>query len=195
MPRDAGGTYTLPLAPFVPNTLARASDMNTNLSDIAAALTASVGKTGGEVQGDLVVDGNVSAGPGHNVSAGNAVIADHILAFRTGTGYGGAVGSWDTTTGKGAGFRLNAGSFSSLEFGPLDPASGSLSSVAASITGTGDVSTAGGIVAAGTVSAGGNGVLFPAIAGGGHAFALQWTGTRLGFYVDGVHVGYVTLGP
>lgn len=172
MPRDSSGNYTLPQAPFVANTLAKALEVNANFSDIAAALTDSESRSNpeprqgdlnmngnditnvGQVQGDLVVLGNISAGSGHNVSATNAVIADHVLAFRTGT-YGGAVGSWETGTGRGAGMRLNAPT-STLEFGTMDPATGNMTAVAASLTSAGALSantvTAGTITATGTVS-------------------------------------------
>ncbi len=39
MPRDGSNTYSLPEAPFVPNTVALASTINSNLNDIATALT------------------------------------------------------------------------------------------------------------------------------------------------------------
>lgn len=42
MPRDANNVYTLPEAPFTPNTLALAPVMNSNFADIATALTASL---------------------------------------------------------------------------------------------------------------------------------------------------------
>jgi hypothetical protein len=39
LPSDSSGNYTLPQAPFVANTLAKAIEVNNNFSDIAAALT------------------------------------------------------------------------------------------------------------------------------------------------------------
>jgi hypothetical protein len=39
MPRDGSNTYSLPEAPFVPNTVALASVINSDLNDIATALT------------------------------------------------------------------------------------------------------------------------------------------------------------
>jgi hypothetical protein len=41
MPRDSNNTYTLPEAPFQPNTVAQPTPVNNNFSDIATALTAS----------------------------------------------------------------------------------------------------------------------------------------------------------
>jgi hypothetical protein len=42
MPRDSNNTYTLPEAPFQPNTVAQPTPVNNNFSDIATALTASL---------------------------------------------------------------------------------------------------------------------------------------------------------
>jgi hypothetical protein len=42
MPRDSNNTYTLPEAPFQPNTVAQPTPVNNNFSDIANALTASL---------------------------------------------------------------------------------------------------------------------------------------------------------
>lgn len=46
MPRNGSGTYTLPQAAFVPNTVISSSAMNSDLSDIANALTQSVSADG-----------------------------------------------------------------------------------------------------------------------------------------------------
>lgn len=46
MPRSANGTYTLPVAAFVPGGLIKSADDNSNLSDIANALTQSLATTG-----------------------------------------------------------------------------------------------------------------------------------------------------
>lgn len=46
MPRNGSGTYTLPQAPFVPSTTISSSAMNSDLSDIALALTGSVAADG-----------------------------------------------------------------------------------------------------------------------------------------------------
>jgi hypothetical protein len=64
MPRDAAGTYTLPQAPFQPNTVARSALVNSNFSDIAAALTDSLAlsnATAKPINGNLVVSGTVTA--------------------------------------------------------------------------------------------------------------------------------------
>jgi predicted acyltransferase (DUF342 family) len=59
MPRDAAGNYTLPIAPFVPLTLAKSGEMNTALSDIAAALTDSQSRASPPpAQGDLNLNGH-----------------------------------------------------------------------------------------------------------------------------------------
>jgi hypothetical protein len=46
MSRDGAGTYSLPEAAFVPNTTIESAEVNNDLSDIAAALTASIAKDG-----------------------------------------------------------------------------------------------------------------------------------------------------
>src|SRR3954471_665691 len=79
MPRDSSGNYTLPQAPFVANTLAKAIEVNANFSDIATALTDSQSRSNpspaagdlnmngqditnlGTVVGDLVATGGVYA--------------------------------------------------------------------------------------------------------------------------------------
>lgn len=46
MPRNSSGTYTLPVSSYVSGTVIKSADMNSNLSDIATALTTSVASTG-----------------------------------------------------------------------------------------------------------------------------------------------------
>ncbi len=46
MSRDGNGNYNLPKPPFVPDTVISSADMNSDLSDIAAALTQSFSKDG-----------------------------------------------------------------------------------------------------------------------------------------------------
>ena len=46
MPRNSNGVYTLPVAAFVSGTVIKSADMNSDLSDIATALTQSVATTG-----------------------------------------------------------------------------------------------------------------------------------------------------
>jgi microcystin-dependent protein len=46
MPRGSNGTYTLPIAAFVPGGLIKSSDDNSNFSDIATAITQSLATTG-----------------------------------------------------------------------------------------------------------------------------------------------------
>src|SRR3954469_25189175 len=59
MPRDASGTYTLPIAPFQPLTLATSAEMNAALTDIADALTDSWGRASPTpAQGDLNMNGH-----------------------------------------------------------------------------------------------------------------------------------------
>lgn len=46
MPRNSSGTYTLPVAAFVPGGLIKSADDNSNFSDIATAITQSLATTG-----------------------------------------------------------------------------------------------------------------------------------------------------
>jgi hypothetical protein len=72
MPRDSSGVYTLPIAPFVPLTLAKSADMNTALSDIADALTDSQSRANPTpAQGDLNMNG-------HNILNLGSVVGDLI---------------------------------------------------------------------------------------------------------------------
>jgi hypothetical protein len=94
----------------------------------ASALGNYLPLAGGHLTGALTVDagnivvtaGDISAGAGHNVSAGNAVLADHTMAFRNGQ-YGGGVVSWGTANNHVGGFRVNDVN-GTLEFGSFDTA-------------------------------------------------------------------------
>lgn len=46
MPRNSSGIYTLPVAAFVSGTVIKSADMNSNLSDIATALSQSIASNG-----------------------------------------------------------------------------------------------------------------------------------------------------
>ncbi len=46
MPRNGTGTYNLPQAPFVPGTVISSATMNSDLNDIATALTGSLPRDG-----------------------------------------------------------------------------------------------------------------------------------------------------
>src|SRR5262245_14709140 len=46
MPRNGSGTYTLPVPPFTPGTVISSSDVNSDFSDIATAMTASLAADG-----------------------------------------------------------------------------------------------------------------------------------------------------
>ncbi|HEV8502929.1 MAG TPA: tail fiber domain-containing protein [Casimicrobiaceae bacterium] len=87
--------------------------------------------------GDLTCNaGNISAGSGKNVTAGNAVLGDHILAFRSGT-VGGTTGSWEVGSNKAFGFRV-VGADGSAQFGPTDAATGTMSTAAFYMAPTGN---------------------------------------------------------
>jgi microcystin-dependent protein len=84
MSRNSSGTYTLPVASYTAGTTIKSADMNTNLSDIATALTQSVATTGvSSMTGPL------------KLSAGTAVAPALTLASDTTTGwYNSAAGTW-----------------------------------------------------------------------------------------------------
>src|SRR5579859_5390899 len=59
MPRNSSGTYSLPVAAFVPGGLIKSADNNSNFSDIATALTQSLATTGVST-----MTGPIKAAPG-----------------------------------------------------------------------------------------------------------------------------------
>lgn len=76
MPRNASGVYTLPIASYVAATTIKSADMNSNLSDIATALTQSLATTG------------VTPMTGPILAASGSVAAPSIsFASATGTGF------------------------------------------------------------------------------------------------------------
>jgi hypothetical protein len=88
MPRDASGTYTLPIAPFVPLTLAKSADMNTALTDIADALTDSQSRVSPTpAQGDLNMNGHNILNLGEVV--GDLIATDGVYAEGRPVGAGG----------------------------------------------------------------------------------------------------------
>lgn len=84
MPRNASGIYSLPIAAYISNTTIKSADMNTNLSDLGAALTTSLATTG------------VSSMTGPiKMADGSAVAPSLTLATDTTTGwYKSATGTW-----------------------------------------------------------------------------------------------------
>jgi len=91
MPRNASGTYTLPEAAFVSGTTIVSADMNSDLSDVATALTQSLATTGvSSMTGPL------------KLADGSAAAPSLTLASDTTTGwYRSAAGTW-TYIGSGA---------------------------------------------------------------------------------------------
>jgi hypothetical protein len=85
MSRNGAGTYTLPEAPFVFDTVISETAMNSNLSNIAAALTASIANDGQTpILANLPMSGfkhtGVSAASGTN--AGEYLARDYYAALR-----------------------------------------------------------------------------------------------------------------
>ncbi len=71
MSRNGTGTYTLPQPPFVPNTTILSAAVNSDLSDIAAALTGSVSSDGQTpITGPLKAASGSAAAPGYSFSSG-----------------------------------------------------------------------------------------------------------------------------
>lgn len=76
MPRSASGVYTLPVPPFIPNTVIRSADVNSDFSDVATALTQSLATTG------------VSSMTGPiKAAAGSSLVPSYSYAAATGTGW------------------------------------------------------------------------------------------------------------
>lgn len=75
MARDGSGTYSLPEAPFVYNTVIDESAVNNNFSDIASALTASLAK-----DGQTNPSANLPMANFKHTGVGNASARDHYAA-------------------------------------------------------------------------------------------------------------------
>ena len=66
MPRNSSGSYSLPIAAFVPGGLIKSSDDNSNFSDIATALTQSLATTGvSTMTGALIGAPGLVTSPGY----------------------------------------------------------------------------------------------------------------------------------
>lgn len=73
MPRNATGVYTLPQAAFQPNTVIASAAMNSNLSDIATALTQSLATTGvTPMTGQFLATSGAVGAPGVSFSSGTS---------------------------------------------------------------------------------------------------------------------------
>jgi hypothetical protein len=82
MPRNASGTYSLPTAARTPGSLIRSADYNTDLTDVATALTSSL-----PVNGSAGMSGPLLASDGTAAVPGIAFLADKKTGFyRTGAG-------------------------------------------------------------------------------------------------------------
>lgn len=88
MPRNSSGIYTLPVAAFVAGTVIKSADMNSNLSDIATALTGSIASNGvtsitapiAFVAGTVTVPGITFAG---DTNTGFYLAGTHSIGFAT----------------------------------------------------------------------------------------------------------------
>jgi hypothetical protein len=173
MPRDASGNYTLPIAPFVPLTLAKSADMNTALSDIAAALTDSQSRASPTpAQGDLNMNG-------HNILNLGEVVGD---LDTTGTLTAAAVSTTVlvsiATTSVGTDLHVGGNSY----------LTGTLSAGATTITGTASITgtlSAGVTTITGTVTSSGY-VLGRAVM----AYVPATNGGFVGSLSNGSNVGF-----
>lgn len=91
MSRNGSGTYTLPQPPFTPGTTIASSAVNSDLSDIAAALTQSISKDGQTVYtGNQPMGGNKLTGLGAGTSPNDSVRVSQVADGSI--NYGGVAG-------------------------------------------------------------------------------------------------------
>lgn len=117
MPRNGSGTYTLPQAPFVPGTTISSSAVNSDLSDIASALTGSIAADGQtQITGALKGIGGTLTNPswtfGGDTSAGMylpAVGSIGLVADSFGivASTGGFVAASASVSSGGTGYAVN----------------------------------------------------------------------------------------
>jgi hypothetical protein len=144
MPRDSSGVYTLPIAPFVPLTLAKSADMNTALSDIADALTDSQSRAAPTpAQGDLNMNG-------HNILNLGEVVGD---AVASGGVYANGVGSQFGFAFEGPNYLWHWGAANYFDW--FNPANGTRSWRAAGVD-IMNLDASGNLYATGGLSTGGN---------------------------------------
>jgi hypothetical protein len=170
MPRDASGAYTLPEAPFQPNTLAQSARVNHNFTDIASALSDSFSVSLGQpLQGPLNMNGqNITnlgtlVGPvvvtggalevdgGYPITTTGTMICGHLAAGQAGQDQGGFVGSWDVVSNAYSGFWTNPSGV--LTFGTADPAAGTLLFSRGTLDASGNMAVAGTFLSNGALSA------------------------------------------
>jgi hypothetical protein len=171
MPRDASGNYTLPEAPFQPNTLAQSARVNHNFTDIAAALSDSFSVSLGQpLQGPLNMNGqNITnlgtlvgpVGRDRRRAGGRWRLPHHhdrhddLRPPRSGTApgvdQGGFVGSWDVVSNAYSGFWTNPSGV--LTFGTADPGAGTLLFSRGTLDASGNMAVAGTFLSNGALSA------------------------------------------
>jgi hypothetical protein len=178
---DMSGALTLPANPIRQNEASNKEYVDEKTADLQFALLSDLatgfiteGATGvtidgtltvngdGSVTGNFTVVGNIVAdgdmSSQKNVTAGAAVIGQRIFAYdTTHPSIGGVIGSWDVGTLKGAGFRYNGNyAVPTMEFGAVDPATGSMPSVVFTLSNAGDVGAAGSATIAKSLAVGQN---------------------------------------
>jgi cytoskeletal protein CcmA (bactofilin family) len=111
------------------------------------------------VVGNIVADGDISSHK--NVTAEAAVIGSRIFAFDpTHNGLGGVVGSWNVDTLKGAGFRYSDNyAVPTMEFGAVDPATGTMPYVVMTLSNSGDFGIVGSASLAHNLAVGDNAII------------------------------------
>jgi len=88
LPRNGSGTYTLPQPAFVPNTIITSSSVNSDLSDIATALSNSISADGQTtITGQLKFPTGSAGAPSHtfasDIATGMYLVSAGVLGFAT----------------------------------------------------------------------------------------------------------------
>lgn len=110
MSRNASGTYTLPIAAFVAGGVIRASDHNSNYSDIATALTQSLATTGvSTMTGPIKAAAGTAAAP--SITFGGAPTSGFYLAGVNQIGWSASGAAAATFNSDGTANFLNAVTF------------------------------------------------------------------------------------
>lgn len=113
--------------------------------------------TGLNVVGDVIATGDIETAS--NLTSAHAVIGHHLFAYdkTPGVYYGGVIGSWDTDTARGAGFRFDGNSTPArMEFGPADPSSGILTAVGIALDVNGNLAVTGNLYSGADTNVTGN---------------------------------------
>jgi hypothetical protein len=169
MPRDAAGTYTLPEAPFQPNTLAQSARVNHNFTDIAAAISDSYSVSLGQPQqGPLNMNGQPITNLGGDLSTtgtitGGAITATGAISGASLSTTGGITAATLSTTGNiltpgtvSAGTLSSTGAITGASLSTTGGITAATLGTSGAITAGGNISTPGTLIAQGGISTNGN---------------------------------------